>query len=141
MQFNTLVPEFVVSDINISVNFYVNILGFHIEYDRKENNFYYLSFQGAQIMLDQDNGNWVTAEPNFPRGRGLNFQFSIDDIYPILEKVKKANIPLYTDVKEHWRRGGNIEYGEVEFLIQDPDGYLLRFSSSIGERRYKKTAS
>ena len=134
MEFNTLVPEFVVSEINQSVNFYVNILGFKIEYDRKENNFYFLSFQGAQIMLDQDNGNWVTAPAEYPRGRGMNFQFSIDNIYPLLEKVKAAKIPLYSDVKEHWRRGNNVEYGEIEFLIQDPDGYLLRFSSGLGER-------
>jgi len=32
------------------------------------------------------------------------------------------------------RRAGDVEYGEREFLIQDPDGSLLRFSSGLGER-------
>lgn len=33
-------------------------------------------------------------------------------------------------------RGNNVEIGAREFLPQDPDGYLLRFSARIGERRH-----
>ncbi|WP_333629699.1 hypothetical protein [Achromobacter insolitus] len=33
-------------------------------------------------------------------------------------------------------RGNNVEIGVREFLPQDPDGYLLRFSARIGERRH-----
>jgi hypothetical protein len=33
-----------------------------------------------------------------------------------------------------WYRAGNHEVGVVQFLVQDPDGYLIRFQQSLGSR-------
>ncbi|MCP1402271.1 hypothetical protein [Achromobacter insolitus] len=44
--------------------------------------------------------------------------------------------PLFRDPAEQWYRGNNVEIGVREFPPQDPDGYLLRFSARIGERRH-----
>lgn len=54
MKMNTLVPEMIVSDLQRSLAFYCTVLGFHVEYERPENNFAFLSFQGSQLMLEQD---------------------------------------------------------------------------------------
>ena len=40
MRFNKLVPELSVSDINVSKQFYTDVLGFSVEYERKENKKY-----------------------------------------------------------------------------------------------------
>ena len=39
MKYNDLIPELVVSNINISRDFYVNMLGFKVEYEREEDKF------------------------------------------------------------------------------------------------------
>ncbi len=55
MKYNHLIPELSVADFNKSLNFYTQILGFKVEYDRLESNFAFLSFQGSQLMIDQGN--------------------------------------------------------------------------------------
>ena len=54
MKMNTLVPEMIVSDLKRSLDFYCLVLGFKIEYERPEDKFTFLSFQGSQLMLEQD---------------------------------------------------------------------------------------
>jgi catechol 2,3-dioxygenase-like lactoylglutathione lyase family enzyme len=61
MKFNKLIPELSVSDIDKSLKFYVDILGFKIEYQRKETSFVFLSFQGSQIMIEKINNFWNTG--------------------------------------------------------------------------------
>ncbi|WP_238913511.1 hypothetical protein [Achromobacter insolitus] len=53
-----------------------------------------------------------------------------------LAALASAKWPLFRDPAEQWYRGNNVEIGVREFLPQDPDGYLLRFSARIGERRH-----
>lgn len=134
MLFNKMIPELSVSNLSQSLQFYVSILGFNIEYDRIESGFAFISLNGAQIMLEQDNDVWVTGKMEYPRGRGINFQIEVDDLDSVYERIKSAGIDLFRDKAEKWRRATSIEFGEVEFLVKDPDGYLLRFSQSIGER-------
>ena len=50
---NALVPELSVSDINRSLNFYLNILYFKLEYQRPENKFAMISLDGCQIMIEE----------------------------------------------------------------------------------------
>jgi catechol 2,3-dioxygenase-like lactoylglutathione lyase family enzyme len=68
MKFNALVPELSVSDINKSLGFYVDVLGFKIEYQRMENKFAFLSYGDAQLMIEQVNGNWNVAPLERPFG-------------------------------------------------------------------------
>jgi hypothetical protein len=43
--------------------------------------------------------------------------------------------PLFEEPSESWYRiGESEEAGSLEFLVQDPDGYLIRFVQSIGRR-------
>lgn len=98
MKFNDLVPELSVSDINKSKDFYVNILGFNLEYERLKDKFAFLSYGEAQIMLEEINGNWSTGELEYPFGRGINFQIMTDDVYEIVNKLKQKNISLFKDI-------------------------------------------
>lgn len=55
MQFNItpLTPELCCSNIKISLTFYIEILGFTIQYQRIEDKFAKLERQGARIMLEE----------------------------------------------------------------------------------------
>ena len=133
--FAALVPELDVSNVKQSLKFWCDLLGFRIAYQREEAGFAYLERQGAQVMLCQVNGEWVTGLLERPFGRGINFQIGVDDIKPMLESIAEAGWPLFRAPQDTWYAvGANLENGSREFLVQDPDGYLLRFSQSLGHR-------
>jgi len=69
-----------------------------------------------------------------PYGRGVNFQVRVRTIEPILAALAAANWPLFLAPEEKWYRTRAIETGVRQFLVQDPDGYLIRFSAGVGER-------
>jgi catechol 2,3-dioxygenase-like lactoylglutathione lyase family enzyme len=131
MEFNKLVPELSVANLDKSLKFYIDILGFKKEYERKELKFAFLSFQGSQLMLEEINNHWDTGKLQYPFGRGINFQIEVDSIINILNKIKKSNYPLFKDVEEKQYKVNNNLIKVKEFLVQDPDGYLLRFSQEI----------
>jgi lactoylglutathione lyase len=37
-------------------------------------------------------------------------------------------------IETKWYRHDDIEHGQTQFLVQDPDGYLLRFMQDLGQR-------
>lgn len=129
MFFNKMVPELSVSNINASKKFYIDILGFKVEYEREEDRFTFISFDGIQLMLDEGvNGSWSTGKMEYPFGRGINFQFFIDDIEKVILNLNKNNIRLFKEpfVSEYRINLERQKFKEI--LVQDPDGYLLRFS-------------
>ena len=127
MKFNSLIPELSVSSIEASKDFYVNKLGFKIEYERKEDKFIYISFEGNQIMLQEINNNWSVGLLEYPFGRGINFEMIVSNIDKLYNKVKASNITFFKDLMISNYRKDNKTIVQKEFLIQDPDGYLLRF--------------
>ena len=134
MKFNPLVPEFSVSNLPRSRAFYIDILGFKVEYERPANKFMYLSFQDSQIMIEETNGHWATGTLEHPYGRGINFQFKVENVNNLIESLRANDIQLFRPLTESWYRGGDVLYGLSEFLVQDPDGYLLRFAQDIGSK-------
>ncbi|AJS60565.1 bleomycin resistance protein [Paenibacillus sp. IHBB 10380] len=129
MIFNKMVPELSVSNINISKKFYIDILGFKVEYEREEDNFAFISLDGAQFMLDEDvNGSWSTGMTEYPFGRGINFQFFVKDIEKIILNLSDNNIKLFKEPFVSEYRINLERQVFKQILVQDPDGYLLRFS-------------
>lgn len=131
-----LVPELLVVDLHKSLLFYRDLCGFAVAFDRLDEGFAYLDRNGAQIMLEERgrNRNWVTGPLKIPLGRGVNFQVSVPAIEPILAALARAAWPLFMEPEQKWYRTGAVETGVHQFLVQDPDGYLIRFSACIGER-------
>lgn len=128
MKFNSLIPELTVDDIERTKDFYVNKLGFKIEYERPENKFAFLSFYGNQIMFEENNGHWSVGELEHPYGRGINFEMAVPDAAEMYKKIQEQNIIPFRELMENrYREDGNTIV-QHEFLIQDPDGYLLRFA-------------
>lgn len=126
--YNSLIPELSVSNIDISKKFYLD-LGFKIRYERKENKFCFLQLEGNQIMIEENNDNWNTEKLEHPYGRGINLSMTVSNIEKMYEILKEKNIKFFLDLEIHeYRIDDKISY-DKEFLIQDPDGYLLRFNN------------
>lgn len=130
MKFNKLIPELTVSCINDSKKFYTEVLGFKIEYERIKDKFAFLSLGEAQLMIEQINDNWTVGELKYPFGNGINLQIEINNLDSFVKKVKSKNIILFKDIFTSYYQCDNVCYMEKEVLIQDPDGYLLRFSET-----------
>ena len=133
--FNKNIPELSVSNLENSLKFY-KTLGFKIEYERAENKFVFLSMGDIQFMLQElsDNEKWELAPLTYPFGNGINFQLEVDSVDRIYSKLKEHNYPIAFDIEENWYRQDDKLLGNKEFLVQDPDGYLLRFSEDLGEK-------
>ncbi|MEI4486466.1 VOC family protein [Frigidibacter sp. MR17.14] len=135
---NALVPEFAVSDWQRSRAFYCGVLGFQCRYERPEEGFCYLSLGEAELMLDQigtgrdfDGGHLPEAPPF---GRGLNLQIRVEALAPMLAALARAGHPLFLPPEEKWYRIDDREAGNRQFMVADPDGYLLRFFEDLGSR-------
>jgi hypothetical protein len=75
--------------------------------------------------------NWIPGVLESPLGRGVNFQITVSAIAPIVERLVSAGWPLFMAPEERWYQTGETEAGVSQFLVQDPDGYLVRFSSPL----------
>ncbi|WP_425329955.1 bleomycin resistance protein [Terrirubrum flagellatum] len=137
--FAALTPELDVSSLDESLWFWRDLLGFEIAYDRPAARFAYLQRGPLQVMLCERNGRWETGGMERPFGRGVNFQMTVESLAPILAALEKAGWPLFEKPSEAWYRVGDREEGQREFLVQDPDGYLLRFAENLGERAPTQT--
>ena len=128
MKFNSLIPELTVSNIEKSKEFYLE-LGFKIKYERIENKFCFLELENNQLMIEEINDNWNTAVMEYPFGRGINISMSVSDVEKMYNRLKNKNFKFFLDLEYHTYKVDEIIYNDKEFLIQDPDGYLLRFNN------------
>ena len=128
MKFNSLIPELSVTDIEKSKEFYLN-LGFKIMYERKEDKFCFLYLEDNQIMIEEINNNWNVGEMKYPFGNGINISMTVSDIDSFYENIISKKIVLFRIIKTSKYRVDDIIYEDKEFLLQDPDGYLLRFNN------------
>lgn len=79
---NNLVPEMIVTELQQSLKFYRDTLGFKVEYERPEHLFVFLSFNGSQVLLEQDDGkdlSWRVGPLERPFGRGMNLSIKCPD--------------------------------------------------------------
>jgi catechol 2,3-dioxygenase-like lactoylglutathione lyase family enzyme len=136
-----LVPELLCRDLKASLAFYTQVTGFCIVYERPEFGFAYLEREGAELMLEASPGDgedhsraWIAGPLERPFGRGINFQIQVSDVEMLYANVKVANAPLFMDMESKWYRKTDYEVGNRQFIVSDPDGYLLRFYQDLGRR-------
>lgn len=129
VKFNKLIPELSVSDINKSKEFYLS-LGFSIIYERVDDKFCFLELDGNQLMIEEVNENWNVGELEYPFGKGINISMEVSDIDKLYDFVKEKQYPFFRDMQIDSYQVGDKVYRDKQFLIQDLDGYLLRFVSA-----------
>ncbi|MBO0145477.1 VOC family protein [Agrobacterium sp. Ap1] len=135
---NALVPEFGVSNCERSKLFYCEVLGFECVYARPDEGFCYLRLGQAELMIDQiDLGRTfggLHLPTSYPFGRGLNVQINVPSVRPLLDSLNYHGHELYLPLEEKWYGVDDHEEGNLQFVVADPDGYLLRFYEDLGSR-------
>jgi catechol 2,3-dioxygenase-like lactoylglutathione lyase family enzyme len=132
-----IIPELDVTDLSRSLEFYSAILGFEVLYQRPEERFAMIDLAGARLMLEEADGpgrRFRTARLERPYGRGVNFQIEVDDARAIYSRVIESQSPVLIPLEARWYRVGARERGNEQFVVCDPDGYLLRLFTNLGSR-------
>ena len=135
MTIRALVPELQVSDFDESLAFYTEVLGFAVAWSRPEEGFALLEREGASVMLEQAGGpgRRITTGPlEQPFGRGVNFQILVSSVDALAERLEANGRRPLIPLEERWYRRGTGRIGQRQFVVADPDGYLLRFAQLIG---------
>ena len=138
---STLIPELQVLDYDRSLDFYIRLAGFEVVYDRQEENFAMLETNGALLMIEgltTKSRSWRVGQMERPFGRGMHLQIEVQDVDRLYQSFKKAEYQIFFDLEEKWYRVNDKEIGHKQFLVQDPDGYLLRFFEKIGSRPFSQ---
>lgn len=137
-----LVPELNITSLPASLAFWRDLLGFRVLYDRPDQGFAAIERDGVEFMLEEyDTGPaerrdiWATGAREKPYGRGINFEIMVKDVAVLLDTLGRAAWPIFFGPEERWYKISDTEEtGVHQFLVQDPDGYLLRLSQSLGRR-------
>ncbi|WLH01684.1 bleomycin resistance protein [Pseudomonas beijingensis] len=135
--FNKLIPELIVSDIKASSRFYCKIIGFSVEYERPNDGFMFISYHGSQLMLEQDDHEespWRVGPLQKPYGRGMNLSIDCPDVRALAKTLIGSGYELHKPIEECWYKENNLLQGQSNFLVLDPDGYLLRFAQYLGSK-------
>ena len=128
----TLVPELDVADLDRALEFYTDVCGFRVRYQRPEERFAYLEREGAELMLQDARGpgrRFRTAPLEAPYGRGLNLQIEVADESGLYETVLGAGVVPVVEIEVKRYRVDGDEVVSEQFVVADRDGYLLRFFS------------
>ena len=138
-------PELNVSNLKRSLDFYVRLLGFRVKFERPEEGFAAIEREGATFLLDEikefemstdeefiSKRKWNTGKIEYPFGRGLNFLINTEDLLEIYERLRNDDYPIKLPMEEKWYRVGKQMVGVRQFMVMDPDGFLLRFDQGIG---------
>lgn len=132
---SALMAEMMVTDYAAALAFWTGVLGFKVAFTRPSLRFACLEHpDGAQIMIYQRDGHWETGAMDVPFGRGAVVQVYVADVDAVAARVTEARVPFYVEMREKWRDWGDRLGGQREFLVQDPDGYLVMVVQRIGER-------
>lgn len=109
------------TDLNGTVDFYVQILGFKCNSLETEWGWASVTNGDIEIMFSLPNEHIPFDKPTFTG----SFYFKTDRVDELWSNLKdKANIAYPME---------NFEYGMREFAIKDNNGYLLQFGQEINE--------
>ena len=130
-----IVPELICSDLGRSIAFYSR-LGFRVGYERPSERFALLERDpSTRLMLEESQPGdrlFPRAPLEHPYGRGVNLEIEVGDVETVHDAagVHDPILPL----EERWYARDDDEVHVRQFAIPDPDGYVLRFSQTLGTR-------
>lgn len=128
-----LTPELGCRDAARSAAFYQEVLGFSLDYARPAQGFYHLSLGAAALMLEElGPESWLAAPAAPPLGRGMHLQIMVEDAGALCAACLGRGISPYRPLEEAWYRTAAGWEGQQQFVVLDPDGYMLRFASDLG---------
>ena len=114
-----------VKDVNKTVDFYKNVLGFNVLATVPESgNYVFAIVSSGAVLISFQEEKSIKEEYSqlnkFAEGGGLTLYIHVTDVNGLYEKVKgKATIAKETH---------KTFYGSTDFAIEDCNGYILTFS-------------
>jgi catechol 2,3-dioxygenase-like lactoylglutathione lyase family enzyme len=141
-----LIPELDVSDLAVSLDFYRELVGFTLVFERPAERFAYLDLEGSSLMLQETAGpgrRFRTGLLERPFGRGINFQTAVGDVDILCRRVLAAGLELIVPLEERWydvdvlvptgrwHQRGPMAAGNRQFVVADPDGYQWWFYTNV----------
>jgi len=142
-----LTPELNVCSLKSSLEFYVGVVGFEVMFERPEEGFAAIGLNNACFMLEEisffrvaadqefiEKRRWNTGDLKYPFGRGINFLITVRDIEGIYSRLVKCAYPIKLPMEEKWYRVNDRFVGVRQFMVMDPDGFLLRFDMTVGSK-------
>ena len=138
-----LVPQVYVSCLDASLSFYVDLLGFHVAYDRPEERFACLALGSAQLVIEEApvlaraaaeplrRSSWSSADLARPFGRGLSLEIRVAGLEAIGVRLERARYAMLLGVHMRVRRGQGEDHAVRQLLVGDPDGHLIRLWEPI----------
>lgn len=125
--FKKLTPNIMVEDVNRTIDFYKNFLGFELLVSVPEEG------QFAWAMLKRDEvemmfqsrtslGEEIPALQQKDIGGSLTFYIEVDDVKELYERLR-GSVTIVQDMHQTF-------YGAQEFAIQDCNGFILSFSQT-----------
>jgi uncharacterized glyoxalase superfamily protein PhnB len=117
MKMKSLRPVLYVTDIDATIRFYKDTLGF--ECTNHISGWASLLNYDVEIMISLPNAHQPFEKPNFTG----SFYFHPDDVNALWANLKDKATIVY--------RIENFSYGMREFAIRDNNGYCLQFGNEI----------
>ncbi len=108
-------PMFTTWDLDETINFYVEVLGFSMGCRMDEWQWASLNRDGIELMISGPNDRLDESEPAFTGSIYLDCD-DIDAEWSRLKDIARVCYPLET-----------FPYGMREFAIYDNNGYLIKF--------------
>jgi predicted enzyme related to lactoylglutathione lyase len=114
-------PQFLVTDIEHSIEFYTKQLGFEVEFRYED--FY------AGIIKDNYSIHLKSGKPSIEERKSkrentdLDIVFSVEGVEDLYEELVDKSVEIIQPLCDR-------SYGK-EFYIADPDGYILAFLEEV----------
>lgn len=119
LKVNKITPVIYTIDIQGTIEFYVNQLGFKCEGFDIEIGWARVEFDNADLMISLPNSQLPYQKPIFTG----SFYFNMENVDLFWQRIKD-NVRICYPIE-------NFEYGMREFGIFDNNGYLLQFGQEI----------
>jgi uncharacterized glyoxalase superfamily protein PhnB len=125
MEFKDLMPNLMVKNIEKTVEFYTNVLGFEVLQTVPENAPFVFAIVNAKgvIISFQEEKSIKEEYPQlseFPQGGCLTLYIHVTDVKELFEKVNgKAKIA---------KEMHDTPHASKDFAVEDCNGYILTFS-------------
>ena len=130
-----IVPELICSDLERSLAFYERF-GFRVAYARPGERFALIERDPAtRLTLEEPVAHdrlFPSAPLENPYGRGVNLEIEVEEVAALHAAAPGDDLVL--PLEERWYARAEDEVQVRQFAIADPDGYVLRFSQTLGTR-------
>ena len=114
-------PQFLVSDINRSLEFYANKLGFEVDFRYED---FYAAIIKDHYSIHLKSGiPSIDERKNKRKNSDIDIMFSVEDVEELHEELSKKQVEIIQPLRD-------MPYG-MEFYIVDPDGYIIAFVESV----------